>query len=64
MKIKKIIQRDIPNAHSLPKAIHPVLKRVYASRNIQTTDDLDYSLSSLFPYDTLTGISNAVLLFF
>ena len=62
MKIKKIIQRNIPNIHSLPQAMHPVLKRVYASRNIQTTDDLDYSLSSLFPYDTLTGISNAVLL--
>ncbi len=62
MKIKKIIQRDVPDKHSLSDAIHPVLKRVYASRNIQFSDDLDYSLSSLFPYDTLSGINDAVLL--
>ena len=62
MKIKKIIQRDVPDKHSLSDAIHPVLKRVYASRNIQFNDDLDYSLSSLFPYDTLSGINDAVLL--
>jgi single-stranded-DNA-specific exonuclease len=62
VKIKKIIQRDVPDKHSLSDAIHPVLKRVYASRNIQFNDDLDYSLSSLFPYDTLSGINDAVLL--
>ena len=62
MKHKKIIRRDIPDEHRLPDAIHPVLKRVYAARNIQSSDDLDYSLASLLPYDTLTGINAAVLL--
>ena len=62
MKHKKIIRRDIPDEHRLPDAIHPVLKRVYAARNIQSSDDFDYSLASLLPYDTLTGINAAVLL--
>ena len=62
MKNKKIIRRDIPDEHNLPDTIHPVLKRVYAARNIQSSDDLDYSLARLLPYDTLTGINEAVLL--
>ncbi|GJM05669.1 MAG: ssDNA exonuclease RecJ [marine bacterium B5-7] len=62
MKYKKIIRRDIPDEPGLPDTIHPVLKRVYASRNIQSVDDLDYSLASLLPYNTLTGIDDAVLL--
>ena len=62
MKNKKIIRRGIPDEHSLPDTIHPVLKRVYAARNIQSSDDLDYSLARLLPYDTLTGINEAVLL--
>lgn len=62
MKIKKIKQRDIPGEHSLPDTIHPVLKRVYAARDVQSSDDLDYSLARLLPYDSLTGINEAVLL--
>lgn len=59
---KKIIRRNIPDEIKLPDVMHPVLKRVYAARNIQSSDDLDYSLASLLPYDTLTGINDAVLL--
>ncbi len=60
MKTKKIIRRHVPAAINLPDSIHPVLKRVYAARNIQTSADLDYSLSTLLPYDALTGIDSAV----
>jgi len=59
---KKIIRREILDEITLPDAIHPVLKRVYAARNIKSSEDLDYSLASLLPYDTLTGINEAVLL--
>jgi single-stranded-DNA-specific exonuclease len=59
---KKIIRRNVPAEINLPDSIHPVLKRVYAARNIQSSDDLDYSLAALLPYDTLTGINDAVLL--
>jgi single-stranded-DNA-specific exonuclease len=59
---KKIVRRHIPEDINLPDSLHPVLKRVYAARNIQSAEELDYSLSSLLPFNTLTGIDNAVLL--
>lgn len=39
-----------------------VLNRVYANRNIQSEDDLDYSISKLLPFDKLKGISQAASL--
>jgi single-stranded-DNA-specific exonuclease len=57
---KKIIRRHVPDEIDLPDSIHPVLKRVYAARNIQSADDLDYSLASLHPFNTLSGIDLAV----
>jgi len=59
---KKIICRNVPDEINLPDSIHPVLKRVYAARNIQSSKDIDYSLASLLPFNTLTGINDAVLL--
>ena len=60
MSNKKIIHRKIPGNTNLPDTIHPVLRRIYASRNIKTSKDLDYSLSSLIPFDKLSGINDAV----
>ena len=59
---KKIINRDVPDGINLPDSIHPVLKRIYASRNIKSSADLDYSLGSLIPYEELGGIDDAVIL--
>ena len=59
---KKIINRDVPDEINLPDSIHPVLKRIYASRNIKSSEDLDYSLGSLIPYEELGGIDDAVIL--
>jgi len=59
---KKIINRDVPDGINLPDSIHPVLKRIYASRNIKSSEDLDYSLGSLIPYEELSGIDDAVIL--
>ena len=59
---KKIINRDVPDGINLPDSIHPVLKRIYASRNIKSSEDLDYSLGSLIPYEELGGIDDAVIL--
>lgn len=59
---KTIVRRKIPENIELPDSIHPVLKRVYAARSIQTQDDLDYSLASLHSYDGLVGIDAAVML--
>ena len=57
---KKITQRIIPEEVSLPEKLHPVLQRVYAARNVTTADELDYSLASLLPFNTLTNIDKAV----
>ena len=62
MKNKKIIHRKVPNNIDLPDLIHPVLKRVYASRNIKSSEELDYSLGSLIPFEKLSGINDAVIL--
>ena len=59
---KKIINRDVPDGINLPDSIHPVLKRIYASRNIKSSEDLDYSLGSLISYEELGGIDDAVIL--
>ena len=62
MKNKKIVHREVPDNINLPDLLHPVLKRVYASRNIKSSKDLDYSLSSLIPFEQLSGINDAVIL--
>ncbi|MGB5297790.1 MAG: DHH family phosphoesterase, partial [Thiogranum sp.] len=44
----------------LPDDIHPVLKRVYAARNIAGKDDLDNSLTRLHSPAALKGLSQAI----
>ena len=39
-----------------------VLNRVYANRNIQSEDDLNYSIGKLLPFDKLKGITEAATL--
>lgn len=59
---KKIVRRHVPDDCDLPDSLHPVIKRVYAARSIKSSDELDYSLSSLLPFNTLSNIDKAVLL--
>ena len=40
-------------------ALSSVLNRVYAHRNIQSEDELNYSISNLLPFEQLKGISGA-----
>ena len=57
------IKRRLPSGElDLPDNIHPVLKRIYAARDIKTADDLDYSLQKLLPYEALSNIQEAVVL--
>lgn len=62
MRHKTVTRRSIPAQINLSNSIHPILKRVYAARNIQSDEDLDYSLSSLLPFNTLTSMTTAVKL--
>ena len=58
-----VIKRRIPSEEvDLPNDIHPVLKRIYAARNIKSADDLNYSLQKLLPYEDLSNIQEGVAL--
>ena len=59
---KKIVERHVSVDANLPDSIHPVLKRIYASRNVKCIDDIDYSLSSLVSFEKLSSINSAVTL--
>ena len=43
-------------------SLSSVLNRVYSNRNIQSVNELDYSIKKLHPFDQLKGISEAVSL--
>lgn len=57
---KKIVRRVIPGDSALPDDLHPILKRIYAARQVQCLQELDYSLKHLLPYHRLKGIDTAV----
>ncbi|MFB3089977.1 MAG: DHH family phosphoesterase, partial [Gammaproteobacteria bacterium] len=58
-----LIKRRLPSGElDLPDDIHPVLKRIYAARDIKTADDLNYSLQMLLPFEDLSNIQEAVAL--
>lgn len=59
---RSIVRRAVPENHSLPHTIHPVLRRIYAARSIVQPGELDYSLDGLYPYHSLGGIDSAVQL--
>jgi single-stranded-DNA-specific exonuclease len=57
----RIVRRNVPaTAAALAAAgIHPVLARVFAARGVGASDELDTSLASLPPFDTIKGIAGA-----
>ena len=59
--MQPVITRRTPtdNIH-LPEDIHPVLRRIYAARNIQSINELDYSLKELLSYQSMFGMEQAV----
>jgi single-stranded-DNA-specific exonuclease len=57
---KCIVQRRRSSAGQFPADLHPVLRRVYAARSVETADDLDTSLKKLIPPAELAGLPAAV----
>jgi single-stranded-DNA-specific exonuclease len=57
-----ITRRACRSNVSFPGDIHPVLQRIYAARNIQSAEELDYSLQGLLPFSALLGMDEAVVL--
>jgi single-stranded-DNA-specific exonuclease len=58
----KLRRRPAGPVDDLPASIHPVLRRVYASRGIRYADQLSLELRSLLPVSTLDGIGPATAL--
>ena len=59
--MNKSIKR-IEENHENITAFSTVLNRVYANRNIQSEDNLNYSIGKLLPFDKLKGITEASIL--
>ena len=62
LAVKILLERPVNEVGKdrLPDAIHPVLRRVYAARNISRADELDYSLNRLHSPAQLKGLSQAL----
>jgi single-stranded-DNA-specific exonuclease len=61
MSTRIVRRRPLPET-SLPRDLHPVLRRVYAARDVVAADELDYSLANLLPLQQLAGLPAAVKL--
>lgn len=58
-----VIRRAVPEgAEALGADLHPVLRRVYASRGLRTRDDLNLALERLAPVGSLGGAAAAAQL--
>ena len=58
----KITRRAVSSQLDLPDSIHPVIRRIYASRNISSARELDYALTNLLPFGSLKNIEAAAAL--
>jgi single-stranded-DNA-specific exonuclease len=58
----RIARRNVPGAAGILAAagIPPVMARIYASRGVLSTSELDYGLARLPPWDALKGIDASV----
>lgn len=58
---KNIIRRECPGGPGEALAsLHPLLRRVYAMRQVESVADLDRELDGLLPYQALMGIEVAI----
>jgi single-stranded-DNA-specific exonuclease len=59
---KQIIRREYQEDPATLQELHPLLRRVYATRQVKSVQELDRALTNLLPYQSLLGINEAVLL--
>ena len=57
---KRILRRSAGNDVSGLEDFHPLLKRVFAARDINQAEEVDKTLSALLPYYDLLHINRAV----
>ncbi len=56
----EIVRRTVTQQSELSESLHPVLRRIYAARQIKSEADIDYSLTNLLPFHELKNIESAV----
>src|ERR1035438_7997529 len=62
MTIAQIRRRALYTADRFGADLHPVLRRVYASRGVSSDEELDLSLPRLLPVGSLAGVDAAAKL--
>src|SRR5262245_16303791 len=62
MNSRVIRRRALADSIELPEQLHPLLRRLYAARNVGGARDLELSLDRLIPVGQLGGIDAAVAL--
>ena len=60
--ILRVVRRNSGEAASLGGGLHPVLRRVYASRGVRSANELSSGLDRLLPVGTLEGVTAAAQL--
>lgn len=62
MNTRTIRRRAIAADADLPGSLHPLLRRLYAARSVQSANELELGLDQLIPVRQLAGIDAAVAL--
>lgn len=57
---KKIIRRDLTQIDNFNQTLHPVLQRIYPTRGVKSSAELEHGLEQLLPFQSLLGIDAAV----
>lgn len=57
-----IRRRPVAQDVTLPEDLHPLLRRLYAARNVRSAEDLKLTLDQLIPVSQLGGVDAAVAL--
>lgn len=57
---KTVIRRTVRGLEGLPASLHPVLRRIYAARDVRDARELERSLEHLYPSSGLSGMDRAV----
>jgi single-stranded-DNA-specific exonuclease len=60
MSTRVIRRRAIPAGSEFPEHLHPLLRRLYAARNVRVAQELELTLDQLIPVGQLGGIGAAV----
>lgn len=57
-------RREVNDSAALPADLSPLLRRLYASRGVQTADDLERSVKGMLPWQQLSGVEKATELLY